>query len=420
MIKSEILAKNTKVDFLTQIENSLPVASFKLVFKASGAVSEKINGLAKLTAKMLNEGTKSLGVNKFYEKLDIYAINFDIDAGFETFVIEVNSLKEHFEFALEMLDSLLKEPNFTDEILDKIKTQILGEIDMLKSEFDYIANQGLQNCLYLGTKLASPLIGDEASIAQISLENVKEFFASLDLANAYVLVVGDAQGASDEASLVRKNITKILENFNATSARELPVFATNSTPKSQIIAQKSEQAYIYFGAPFYAEIAEKYIANVALFILGSSGFGSRLMENIRVKHGLAYSVYARANFDLSKRDFWGFLQTKNENLAKAYELIKSEIANFVQNGVSESELESAKKFILGSAVLQKETMFKRANISANEYYQGFEFGEFERNLERTKNLDLRTLNEFIASHAEILNLSFCVVCSEVAKSNFKL
>ena len=89
-----------------------------------------------------------------------------------------------------------------------------------------------------------------------------------------------------------------------------------------------------------------------------------------------------------------------------------EIAKFVKCGVNSDELEQAKKFLLGSAVLQKETMFKRVSILVDEYLRGYEFGEFERNLERIKALNLDDLNKFIKSHDEICKLSFCVVCKK--------
>ena len=65
-------------------------------------------------------------------------------------------------------------------------------------------------------------------------------------------------------------------------------------------------------------------------------------------------------------------------------------------------------------MLQKETMFKRAAIAQGEYYKGYAFGEFERNLKRIEALKLGALNDFIKSHDEIMNLSFSVICDETA------
>ena len=71
---------------------------------------------------------------------------------------------------------------------------------------------------------------------------------------------------------------------------------------------QTEQAYLYFGAPFEMKEGdpEFYKARVAMFILGSSGFGSRLMEEIRVKRGLAYSAYSRLSVAKTNSYFSGF------------------------------------------------------------------------------------------------------------------
>jgi len=54
------------------------------------------------------------------------------------------------------------------------------------------------------------------------------------------------------------------------------------------------------------------------------------MEEIRVKRGLAYSIYARADFGLSSSKIWGYMQTKNESKDDAINVIKSEFLKFVK------------------------------------------------------------------------------------------
>lgn len=407
MKKIEILAKNDRVELLYEFDKSLPVASFSLVFRCSGSVAEKIPGLAKITANLLYEGTKSLPGAKFASLLETKAIDLTIRSGFETFVIEINCLKEHLNFALQMLKNLLNEPNFRQKTLEKLKTQTIGEILALKSDFDYIARNALKSLLFAKTQLGYEVIGTQKSISEISLKDIKEFFANLDISNVYGVLCGDV-----EIENFKTQIYEILETLPLGKRRKLPKIATSDAKKIKILKDESDQAYIYFGAPYNVTPNEYFKAEVAMNILGSSGFGSRLMEKIRVQNGLAYSIYASANFALSHALLSGYLQTKNENFQKALDLVKSEIENFTKCGVSEKELENAKKFLLGSVVLRKETMFKRVAILQNEYYLGLDFGEFDRNLERIKALELGTLNDFIKSHSEINELSFAILCGK--------
>ena len=405
MQKHEISVKSTKVDLLYEFDRSLPVVQFKLIFKGVGSLNEKIAGLAKLSANLLKEGTKTLGGSEFARLLDIKASSLSPYCDNEKFIISLNCLREHFKFSLEMVKNLLSEPNLTQSVLDKIKTEMLGEIAMLKTEFDYIANVNLQKMLFKGTPLGKDANGSEESIAKITLDDVRDFLSSLCLENLAVVLCGDTEFNENDI----KEILEILPNGEVC---KLPFYEANDECKSEEIYEESEQAYIYFGSPFFVDKKDEFIAKVALFVLGSSGFGSRLMEEIRVKRGLAYSAYARAEFTLSSRKFSGYLQTKNESKAEATSLVREEIAKFVKFGVSADELEQAKNFLLGSAVLQKETMFKRVSILVDEYLKGYEFGEFERNLERIKALKLEDLNEFIKTHDEICKLSFSVVCKK--------
>ena len=161
MEKYEISVKNTKIDVLYEFDKSLPVVQFKLIFKNVGSLGEKIEGLGKLTSNLLKEGTKTLGGSEFARLLDIKASSIFSYCENDKFVINLSSLKEHFKFSLEMLTKLLQEPNLTQSVLEKIKTEMLGEIAMLKTEFDYIANINLQKMLFKGTLLGNDSNGNE-------------------------------------------------------------------------------------------------------------------------------------------------------------------------------------------------------------------------------------------------------------------
>ena len=154
---------------------------------------------------------------------------------------------------------------------------------------------------------------------------------------------------------------------------------------------------------------DNYKARVATYILGTGGFGSRLMEEIRVKRGLAYSAYARVSVSKSSSYLTGYLQTKIESGDEAKKTVKEVIAKFVKDGVTKEELEHTKKFLLGSEPLRVETMSQRLHRTFMEYYKGFELGHSEKELEKIASLKLKDLNEFIKSHKEILDLSFAIV-----------
>ena len=396
---------NSDIALIYEHSSELPLVGIKLVFKVAGICNEKKHGIATMAAELLSEGSKRLGSNEFNRALDMRAILLSASAGYETFEISLECLSEHFEYGFDMLLELLAQPNYDKNILKKLKTQTLGIIASNNSDFDYQASNALKAILYPNSRLATPSIGTPESIAQIELSDIKEFIEnSLNLENMFIVLGGDI-------ALERVKFDRLADVLKVGEARELSPVEVSIEQREEIISRPSQQAYIYFGSPLKFALEDRYKLSVAMFILGSSGFGSRLMEEIRVRKGLAYSVYCSANLNLSYNSMSGYLQTKNENKDKAIHLIKSQIAKFVKKGVTQKELNAARNFLLGSEPLRKETMFKRLAIAQKEYYQGYELGEFDLNLERIKSLKQKELNEFIASLEELNWLSIACLYS---------
>ncbi len=399
----------TKVPMIYEEDTTLPIVSLQVVFQKSGSIEDgDLPGLAKMSARMLSQGTKSLGNVGFAQKLEDKAIRFGVHTGMETMVMELSSLKDQFEYGVDLVRKLFVEPNLTPETLQKVKTNTLGYLVRKKDDYDYIASVNLKKLLFAGTPLQNPSDGTKESIEKITLKDIEDFLAKhLVRARAVVVIGGDL--SLSEAKKIAK---KMLEPLPKGELEPLPFY--EASDKQQTKIQKEEQiqqAYIYFGAPYHERIHSEdlYLGKVAMFILGSGGFGSRLMEEIRVKRGLAYSAYAFARVNKSHSYFTGYLQTKIESQEEAKKLVAQVIEEFVKNGATQKELESAKQFILGSEPLRNETLPQRLSRAFNEFYAGRPLGYSKKELELISKVTLEQLNRFIKSHPEITKLSYSIV-----------
>ena len=398
-----------KVPFIFEEDKRLPIVSMQVVFTHSGSIDEgKHYGLARMSAKMLNEGSLKRGSVGFADALDARAIQLSAHAGNETFVIELGSLKEEFETGLSLLGEQLREPNFTAKSLEKVKTMTLSEIARKGADFDTVASDELKAVVFEGTPIAVPNIGTKESIKSIALSDVERFKKEhLVLSNALIVMGGDI--TITEAKTKVQSLLAGLEKGNKGKER---CYETRKFPKESILKRpQTEQAYLYFGAPFAMKEgdSEFYKARVAMFILGSSGFGSRLMEEIRVKRGLAYSAYSRLSVAKTHTYFSGYLQTKLESQSEAKKTVVEVIETFVRDGATQNELDQARKFLLGSEPLRVETLSQRLGRTFSEYYQGKPLGHSLQELESIRHLTLEELNDFIKRHGEIRDLSYAIV-----------
>ena len=403
----------TEIPFIFEEDKNLPIISMQLIFKNSGSLTDKKDGLVKLTAKLLGEGTKKDGSIGFATKLESKAISLSTQAGAETFVMELASLKSEFAEGIGLMKELLADPNYSKDTLDKIKTQTIGTLKRKESDFDYISTLVMRGMVFPNTPLAKASLGTVESVESITLDDIKkQIRENLGLENAIIVMGGDVN--QTEASAMAKDVLSKL-----VSIKPIDIKTITAVGKKQIkeTIVKSEQAYIYFGAPFNVayDSKERYLSQVASFILGSGGFGSRMMEEIRVKKGLAYSAYTRFVVNKSHSYFFGYLQTKIESGDEAIKSVKEIVQLFLDKGVTKKELESAKQFILGSEPLRNETLSQRLGRAFQEYYTNRPLGSTAEELKLIENMKLGELNDFIKRHREIEKISFSVVTGKSEK-----
>lgn len=410
--------KDKEIPLIFEYNEKLPIFNMQLVIKNNGYIQdEDKSGITNLSAKLLNEGTLQDGAVEFARKLESKAIHLNASNGFETFVIELSCLSEQYIDALLLLNNLIKNPNLTQDSLDKIKTLTLSKLQQKENDYDYIARKELSRSLFNGTALENGSSGDIESIQNITLKDIQSRLETLFNIDNLIIVVG---GKIDKNQFIL-DISKTLKLFKSHGNSNVETISMNEKAQNKTLYKDTEQAYIYFGSPFDIsyDSENNYKAKVASFILGGSGFGSRLMEEIRVKNGLAYSAYGYITTQKSHSYFTGYLQTKIENEQKAKNMVISVIADFVKNGVTQEELDAAKSFLKGSEPLRVETFSQRLGRSFNLFYKNQAQDYPQKELALIDELELEDLNQFIQSHTEINNLTFSIVTQEEKKKEEK-
>lgn len=404
----KIQFNNTNVPVIFEKNNNLPIFNLQLVFQNSGYINDSNSiGITNLTAKMLNEGTKKDGAIQFARDLENNAISIDTSTGFETFVIEISCLKSEYQLALQYLNKLFQNPNLTKNTLSKIKTLEISKLQQKENDFDYIASKNLKKIQYKNTPLEYTSKGEIKHIKKISLQDIeKKLSEILNLDNLIIVVGGDIQFKN-----FKNDISNTLKLIKPQGKTKFDKILFSNKVQNKVILKETQQSYIYFSSPFNINFdsKESYKAKVASFILGGSGFGSRLMEEIRVKNGLAYSAYGNITNNKSHSHFTGYLQTKLDNTKKAKKMVKKIVNEFVKNGVTKKELQAAKNFLMGSEPLRTETFAQRLNRAFHLYYKNLSFDYPTQELEKINKLTVEDLNQFIKKHDEINKLSFSVV-----------
>ena len=400
-----------EIPVIYEQNTQLPLFYVQLVFKGAGGVSNGKNlGLSDITSSLLNEGTKALGVTKFSQKLEEKALSLSAGSGFETLSFTLSGMSAMQKDGIGFLKELLKNPNFTQKALDKVKESALVAILEKESDYDYQASRMLKSMLFKGSPLEFPLSGTQESIAKITLQEVEKFYYQYVNLNSLTLIVGGDM----EFENIAQELKGALEALPQGKVASLKPIVANDGKQIRHSNKETQQAYIYFGAPLNVGDLQEELAliKVASFVLGGGGFGSRMMEEVRVKRGLAYSAVMRLSATNTQALAQGYLQTSLKNEKEAQKLVQEVVNAFVKNGITQEELQEAKRYLLGSEPLRNETLSQRLGTAFNNYYNGLPLDFNQQVLEEISRLTLEEVNRYIQAHKEIAKLSFAIITAK--------
>jgi zinc protease len=224
----------------------------------------------------------------------------------------------------------------------------------------YVASRLFTEVLFGGEPYGHLAIGMPEGVMNISRKDILDFYRQhYRPQRTIITVVGDVSG--DEVAGLFEETLRPWKS----EAAEPFVYPDRQRAGPQVIKLQRPvtQANIVLGHHGIARDNPDYYAiEVMNFILGGSGFGSRLLDNIRTKEGLAYSVSSGFTAPKSPGSFRVILQTKNESAAQAIKLACAEIARFRREKVSDEELEDAKLYLTGSFPLQLDSNGKIASF----------------------------------------------------------
>jgi zinc protease len=316
-------------------------------------------GIAEVLNKTLTiAGTSSYPGNKLNEALESIGGQIQISAGWETIGIEIKVLSKYSKLAFSILGDILKNPIFEDAGVKSARKMVIEKLKRDLDEPDEIGVLKLREIIFGGSGYGS--VPTEKSISGIDPDSLKSLWKRFAAGGNITVAVSSSESESEIVSLAVKELSGIIKGSKEYYTVDKDKIISDIKSASGIIyliPLELEQATIYTGT-FAPDI--RYNGNYALYlmnyILGGGSFNSRLMNEIRVKRGLAYSVYSLVRNRRNAGVFISFVQTKNESAAEVLSLMQENIKKIYDEPVSADELNWAKESVKNSYVFRFSTI----------------------------------------------------------------
>ena len=317
------------------------------MFVRSGLRFENItnNGISHFIEHMLFRGNSAFPnsylLNREFERIgrDLRASTMS-DHTYYGFSPHVSNLNR----AMDLFSEFFLGPTFPEIELER--GIILEECleDLNEKGVDVDINNLACKLLYPENALARPTIGTEASIRNISVEDLKGHYAQFYTPENMILVVAGCVDHKIFFDYAEKYFSRLIGNGSIPSnhfdkplseAQVQPALLFQHDSDSQI------QLQVCFRAVSYNH--PDYFIAALISRLFDDGVTSRLQKILREEKGLVYSVECRATSlpDTGTIDF--DVSVRSEKVVEVAGILLDEIKKFILTGVGEDELELVKQ-----------------------------------------------------------------------------
>jgi zinc protease len=336
------------------VENhALPIVDVSVEFAAGSAYDPRERaGLGQLTLTLLKGGSERYSEAEVDRRIaDAGAQlrdNLDLDrAGF---ALRTLSSEIERKAAVDTLADMLQSPRFPGEIFEREKARAIANVAEAETQPDQVAEKRLYALMYPSHPYG--WTATRTTLAAIGREDVERHYrARYGAAGATVAIVGDL--TVDAAKALAEQLTARLVQGGAPALLPPVAPAPGETTR---VAFPSTQSHVLLGeAVLTRDDPDYFPLLVGNYILGGGGFSSRLMTEVRSKHGLAYSVYSYFYPYSQRGPFQVGLQTRRDQANEALKRVQGVISDFVARGPTAAELRAAKQSLVGGFPLRIDT-----------------------------------------------------------------
>ncbi len=323
------------------------------VLTGSRQETEINNGISHFLEHMLFKGTKTRTAKQIAEAFDSIGGQVNAFTAKEYTCFYARVLDTYKEHALDVLTDMLFNSTFLEDEIEREKKVVIEEIKMYDDAPDDYVHDLLAQAAFEDHPLGRPIIGTEKQINSFTNQTLNTYMESFYTPNNIVVsVAGNVQPGF---------INTIEEYFRPLNRTEKPVVREQPilTANKMIKNKETEQAHLCIG---YPGLSVKDANMPALLIINSilgGGMSSRLFQEVREKHGLAYSVFSYHLSYLDSGMLSIYAGTNKDRLDLLQETIQQIITNLVEKGITDKEFLNSKEQLKGNMMLSLESTNSR-------------------------------------------------------------
>ena len=276
-------------------------------------------------------------------------------------------LSEYLPEAVDILSDILLHPTFPESEIEREKSVVLDELRDSLDVPEEVAFDTYEAFLYPNNPLGDPILGREETIQAFGPAKLQTYLDTHYGPKNTVIIAAGFVDHDELVALIQGKYDRKGQNENLFQ----PVDPKGYTPGTEIRKKDIQQSHLITGLPIFSVYDDRRYDIAVLNSILSGGMSSRLFQNIREAHGVAYQIFSFVNLYRDTGSFGVYLATDPTKRDLALSLTLMELAKMVDEPVNADELERVKAQYKSGVVMSDESMERRMmRLGRQQIYYG--------------------------------------------------
>ena len=387
----------------TTLDNGLRIVTEHLASSRSASIGVWVavgsrdetperSGASHFLEHLLFKGTESRSARSVAEAIDGVGGDMNAFTSREHTAFFARVPATHQDMAADLLFDVLANPALRPEDVDAERLVITEELISAYDTPDDVVFISLYDALFAGHPLAREVLGSPDTIEAMTADHIRTFHNEwYTPANLVISAAGDI----DHDGLV----ARAEAHFGGAQPGSRPKRTGAPAVRQEMVGTERpvEQLHVALGWRSLTHGAEqRYELALANQILGGSP-SSRLFQSIREDRALAYTVFSQTSGYVDAGSASLYAAT---SVARGPELmhgLTETMADFVERGVTQAELDRARTGLEGAMVLGLEDSGSRMTRMATGIALRGEITSIDTFLERLRSVTVAGVNDVIST-----------------------
>ncbi|NLX41703.1 MAG: insulinase family protein [Bacteroidales bacterium] len=321
---------------------------------------EELPGTAHFTEHMLFKGTSKHCQREINNRLERLGGELNAFTTKEETVVHSTTLKEDISKSADLLFEIVLSSTFPEKELVKERSVILDEINMYKDSPAERIYDEFEELLFGSHPLSRPILGNAKSLKKISTEDLRSYAESRFIPHSLCFTAVADMAPDIVVNMVEK---AFLRHYNGRKEIESPLQAISGKESSldkgalfhKEVSRKNHQAHCVIGTSAYSLYDKSRLTLLLLCnMLGGPSSNSRLNQRLRERSALVYTVESSYTQYSDTGTFAIYFGCDKGDVEKCLSLTEKEIGYFRDGRMTEAQLKSAKKQLLGQHAISSD------------------------------------------------------------------